>query len=119
MSRLVKIQLTCLFTLLGLFASGPALPTAMTGASIQQILIHDSWVYVYPTVPIPNRPACAGSNNYYSFSMTRSRAKEFLAGLLAAQVQKATINIWGTGLCTDQSTSETLSYFLINTPPDP
>jgi hypothetical protein len=30
--------------------------------------------------------------------MTRSRAKEFLAGLLAAQVQKATINIWGTGL---------------------
>lgn len=112
----MKMPLTCLVTLISLFFSASALPSAMSGASIQQILIHDSWVYVYPTTQIPSKPSCAGTNNYYSFAMTRPRAREFLAGLLAAQAQKATISVWGTGDCTDQSYSETLSYFLINTP---
>jgi hypothetical protein len=41
----------------------------------------------------------------------QTRASAYLAALLAAQARGAVVEIWGTGACTDQSTSETLDYF--------
>jgi len=85
-------------------------------ARIERILICDgcNLVYVYPVGGVTNPPACHGSNgNYYSFSLGRTRAKEYLAGLLAAQAQGAMVAFYGTGSCTDQAVSETLDYFSI------
>jgi hypothetical protein len=87
-----------------------------TSARIDRILIFEggNLVYVYPVGGVANPPACHGSNgNYYSFSLNRPRAKEYLAGLLSAQAQGATVAFYGTGTCDDQSVSETLSYFSI------
>lgn len=85
---------------------------SVTTAKIQRILIYEggSLVYVYPAGGILNPPSCANAT-YYSFSMNRPRAKEYLAGLLAAQAQGATVNFYGSGACTDQSVSEALAYF--------
>ena len=96
--------------------------SSMAGASaltarIQSILIFEggNLVYVYPVGGVVGAPPCHGSNgNYYSFSLNRPRAKEYLAGLLAAQAQGAQVTFWGTNTCTDQSVSETLSYFSVN-----
>jgi hypothetical protein len=85
-------------------------------ARIARILIYEagSLVYVFPVGGVVNPPGCHGSNgDYYSFSLNRPRAKEYLAGLLAAQAQGAVVEFSGTGTCTDQSVSETLSYFMI------
>ena len=71
-------------------------------------------MYVYPVGGVLNPPGCHGSNgSYYSFSLARPRAKEYLAGLLVAQSQGATVSFYGTGTCTDQSVSETLAYYSI------
>ena len=89
---------------------------ATMNARIERILIYEAGnlVYVYPAGGVLNPPACHGSNgNYYSFSLNRPRAKEYLAGLLAAQAQGAVVEFTGTGTCTDQSVSETLAYFMI------
>ena len=88
----------------------------VTTNTIAQILVVDSvnLVYVYPTGGVLNPPACHGSNgNYYSFSMSRALAKEYLAVLLTAQARGATVTMWGTGSCQDQSVSETLSYLAV------
>jgi hypothetical protein len=85
-------------------------------ARIERILIFEggNLVYVYPVGGVVNPPACHGSNgSYYSFSLNRPRAKEYLAGMLAAQAQGATVSFYGTGTCEDQSVSETLAYFSI------
>jgi hypothetical protein len=99
---------------------GLALSTAVgasaVSARIERILIFEdgNLVYVWPVGGLPNPPGCHGSNgNYYSFSLNRPRAKEYLAGLLSAQAQGATVAFYGTGTCQDQSVSETLSYFAI------
>lgn len=103
---------TCLT---GLVLSQAALASSIT-ARIERILIFEdgNLVYVYPVGGVVNPPACHGSNgNYYSFSLNRPRAKEYPAGLLSAQAQGAFIAFYGTSTCTDQSVSETLSYFAI------
>jgi hypothetical protein len=92
---------------------------AFAGATSTQIagilLVEDgNLVYVYPKGGVASPPACHGSNgNYYSFSMSRPRAKEYLAALLTAQTRGATVLLVGTGTCKDQSVSETLSYFVV------
>jgi hypothetical protein len=84
-------------------------------STIDSILISDSAmiVYVYPTGGLVNPPACGGSNAYFSFSMTRPLAKEYLASLLAAQARGAPVAFWGKGTCVDQAVSETLDYFRV------
>lgn len=89
----------------------------VTSARIERILIYEAGdlVYVYPVGGVSNPPACHGANgNYLSFSLARPRAKEYLAGLLAAQAAGATVNFYGSGACSDQSVSETLSYYSID-----
>jgi hypothetical protein len=100
---------------LGLVLSGSANASSMV-ARIERILIFEdgNLVYVYPVGGVVNAPSCHGSNgNYYSFSLNRPRAKEYLAGLLSAQAQHADVAFYGMGMCQDQSVSETLSYFSI------
>jgi hypothetical protein len=99
----------------GMSLSSVAAASSMT-ARIERILIFEdgNLVYVYPVGGVVNPPGCHGSNgSYYSFSLNRPRAKEYLSGMLAAQAQGATVAFYGTGMCTDQSVSETLSYFSI------
>jgi hypothetical protein len=69
-------------------------------------------VYVYPVGGVKSPPACHGANgDYTSFSMTRPRAKEYLAALLLAHAAGKTVNFWTAGGCLDQSVSDTLRYF--------
>jgi hypothetical protein len=101
--------------LIGLTLSCSAFASSMS-ARIERILIFEggNLVYVYPVGGVVNPPACHGANgSYYSFSLNRPRAKEYLAGMLAAQAQGATVAFYGTGTCDDQSVSETLAYFSI------
>ncbi|WP_206606058.1 hypothetical protein [Steroidobacter cummioxidans] len=106
-----NLSVTCILAL----ALSSAASASTTRATIKELLISESLVYVYPTGGVLNPPGCHGSNgNYYSFSFNRPRAKEYLAGLLAAKSQGATVIFYGTGNCTDQpNISETLSYFSI------
>ena len=53
--------------------------SGQTNARIQHILLYEggNLIYVYPVGGVQDPPACHGSNgNYYSFSMSRSMAKE-------------------------------------------
>lgn len=94
-------------------------PSAMTGdttARVERVLLWSdgNMVYVYPAGGVVNPPACHGSNgDYYSFSMSRPMAKEYLGALLSAQARGVNVFFIGTGTCSDQSVSETLSYFRI------
>src|SRR5688572_20924796 len=111
MTRMKLVIVGCLFGLV----SGVSSASSMT-ARIERILIFEdgNLVYVYPVGGVVNPPACHGLNgSYYSFSLNRPRAREYLAGVLAAQAQGATVAFYGTGTCTDQSVSETLTYFSI------
>lgn len=85
--------------------------------TIAKILFWDggNLIYVYPKLAFPaNAPSCHGSNgDYYSFSISRSMGKEYLSGLLSAQARKAKVVLYGKGVCSDQSNSETLNYFTI------
>lgn len=85
-----------------------------TTARIAQILLYEDGmlVYVYPVGGVTGGPACHGSNgSYYSFSMTRPMAKEYLALLTTAYARGATVLFVGKAACVDQSVSETLRYF--------
>ena len=89
----------------------------VTGSTIDKILVYDGdmLVYVYPVGGVTNPPACHGSNgDYYSFSINRPMAKEYLSVLLAAQARNASVILYGKGACEDQSVSETLFYLQIN-----
>jgi hypothetical protein len=111
MVALVKVT-----ALVGSWAMSQAAWGSSMNARIERILIFEdgNLVYVYPVGGVVNPPSCHGLNgNYYSFSLNRPRAKEYLAGLLSAQAQGATVAFYGTGTCVDQSISETLSYFAI------
>ena len=113
--RATKARAQIAACLIGLALSHAAFASSMT-ARIERILIFEGGhlVYVYPVGGVVNPPGCHGANgNYYSFSLNRPRAKEYLAGLLSAQAQGATVAFYGTGTCEDQSISETLSYFSI------
>lgn len=95
--------------------SSPAI-AGRTTSTISKILLYEDarLVYVYPVGGVVDAPACHGSNgDYYSFSITRPMAKEYLAALLTAHARKATVFFRGADACADQSASETLSYFRI------
>jgi hypothetical protein len=114
MSRTCKIMMTVVLSTAGITANA-----GYTEARISRLLIDEdsSLVYVYPVGGVQNAPSCHGQNgNYYSFSLTRPRAKEYYAALLAAQVAGLTVTFHGKGVCTDQTFSETLNYISILTP---
>jgi hypothetical protein len=90
--------------------------STMSGARITNVLISDTLVYVYTAASISGAPGWVTDPTYYSFSQTRPAAKQFLAALLAAMAQDAPVDIWGTATCTDQSYSETLSFFKVAAP---
>jgi hypothetical protein len=95
----------------------PSLAQAsLTTATVSQVPVWSAGnlVYVYPTGGITVPPACGAALPYYSFSYSRPLASAYLAALLAAQARGATVEIRGTGACTDQSTSETLDYFSVS-----
>jgi hypothetical protein len=109
-------RVRALVAIAGLFATGSA-SAGITQAKVASLLLYEGGdlVYVYPAGGVQNPPSCHGSNgDYYSFSMSRPRAKEYLAALLAAQARGATVSIHGTGNCQDQSNSETLFYFMVH-----
>ncbi|GEM_PF-1432469 len=104
------------FLLAGSLVGSPHVLASTMVSTISDILIFGDGplVYVYPTSPLVGVPACAGSNGpYYSFLLTRPYAKEYLAGLLAAQARGANVTFFGYGDCRDQSVSETLAYFTV------
>ena len=86
-----------------------------SNTTIRQLLLYDigDLVFVYPAIGVTAPLACAGANGYYTFRMDRPRAREYLAGLMAAQVAGLNVNLIGTGACTDDATSETLAYFVM------
>ena len=88
----------------------------VTTATISQVLVWSAGnlVYVYPTGGLSSPPACGAALPYYSFSYSRPMASAYLAALLAAQARGAVVEMWGTGACTDQTTSETLDYFSVD-----
>jgi hypothetical protein len=68
-----------------------------------------------PQGGVPNPPACHGSNgNYTSFSMSRPRAKEYLAALLMTQAAGKTVVFTTYETCADQPISATLSYSAVS-----
>jgi hypothetical protein len=109
--RAFLLTLLSMFVPVASFAGGAI-------ARVQHILVTDGGmlVYVYPAGGVTSPPACHGSNgDYFSFSMTRPMAKEYLALLVAAQMSGAMVSFWGKGVCQDQSVSETLDYFRVET----
>jgi hypothetical protein len=96
-------------------ASGLAAAGTTSNTTVKEILLYEAGdlVYVYPTIGLTAPPGCAIDPTYYSFKLNRPRAKEYLAGLMAAQVAGLTVTITGTGACTDHATSETLAYYSV------
>jgi hypothetical protein len=90
--------------------------STMFSAKISNILISDTLVYVYPATSISGAPGCVIDSTYYSFAQTRPAAKQFVAALLAAMAQNASVDFWGAGACTDQGYSETLNFFKVAAP---
>lgn len=114
LSRRLAMAVVTVTSLIGFPGTGIAGETVGT---IARILLYSdgNLVYVYPVGGVTNPPACHGSNgNYYSFSMSRPMAKEYLAALIAAQARGALVVLRGTGTCQDQSVSETLQYLSVD-----
>ena len=114
-------KILCAVALFGLTMATAPLTPANAGevtSKIVRLLIYDQAMvaYVFPEADMPNKPPCHTSANYYSFSLTRPAAKEYLAGLLAAQLSGVQTRLVGKGVCTDLSSSETLDYFNLDTP---
>lgn len=90
---------------------------ANTNAKISSILVYEQGdlVYIYPAGGVKNPPACHGSNgDYISFRMSRPRADVYISALMAAMVAGKVVEMWTEGACIDQSVSETLRYFRVN-----
>lgn len=105
-----------IFTLFLLLYSCVALSGA-TDSTVKRVLIYEQadLVYVYPTSGVQQAPPCHGSNgNYYSFSMSRPRAKEYLSALLFAKATGATVRFTGADDCIDQLVSETLLWLWVD-----
>jgi hypothetical protein len=116
--KIIKVPRRALLPIvlsLGAILTSSLAQASLTTATIAQVLVWSSGnlVYVYPIGGIAGSPACGATLPYYSFSYSRPMASAYLAALLAAQASGATVTIWGTGACTDQSTSETLDYLRI------
>ena len=93
-----------------------ATASTMFGVKVANILVSDTLVYVYPATSISGAPGCVTDATYYSFSQSRPAAKQFLSALLTAMAQDSSVDFWGTGACTDQSYTETLSFFKVAAP---
>ncbi|MCO7226713.1 hypothetical protein [Pleionea sp. CnH1-48] len=88
-----------------------------TTAKIEKILMYEEGdlVYVYPEGGVKNPASCHGANgDYYSFKMSRPRAKEYLSVLMVAFTAQKDVFFRSREACIDQSVSETLSYFVIH-----
>lgn len=86
-------------------------------AKISNILFYEAGdlVYIYVEGGTQQRPACAGSNgDYLSFALSRPRAKEYLSGLMMAFVSGKSVAFVTRGSCVDQSVSDTIYYFTVN-----
>lgn len=120
----VKRSATLRAALLGTLATAcvALLPSAAsagtTTAAIQSIRLNSSanLVYVFPVGGVQGAPSCqaATSASYYSFSMTRPMAREYLAALLSAHARGTPVTLVGTGACQDEATSETLDSLSLN-----
>lgn len=88
-----------------------------TTTTLQSIRLQGSsnLVYVYPSGGVQNAPSChTTKGSYYSFSITRPMAKEYLAALLAAHARGTPVTLYGSGSCVDDPTSETLDALSVN-----
>jgi hypothetical protein len=89
-----------------------------TTASIQSIRMNSAAnvVYVYPTGGTTNAPSChsVSGPSYYSFSMSRPMAKEYVAALLAAHARGTPVTLIGSGTCQDEPNSETLDSLTVS-----
>jgi len=86
-------------------------------AKISNVLYYEDGdlIYIYVEGGTKNRPACAGSNgDYLSFKMSRPRAREYLSGLMSAFLAGKSVTFVTADACIDQSVSDTLRYFTIN-----
>lgn len=113
--RLIRSSVAA-FLLLCVFASS-SLYAATFSARISDILFYETGdlVYIYVEGGTQQKPACAGSNgDYLSFSLSRPRAKEYLAGLMMAFSSGKTVSFWTRGACIDQSVSDTIYYFVVH-----
>lgn len=90
---------------------------AVFTAKISNILYYEDGdlIYIYVEGGTKNRPTCAGSNgDYLSFKMSRPRAREYLSGLMAAFLAGKPVTFITADACIDQSVSDTIRYFQIN-----
>jgi hypothetical protein len=113
LSRVITIVIASFITL--------SLPSAQAGESndtVKTILLFEggNLLYIYPTNGVKVAPACHNRTNgdYYTISMARPMAKQYLAALMTAQAMGYIVNFRGTGACNEQSFAETLLYFAIN-----
>ena len=101
---------------LALMAATSALASTTT-AAIESIRLNGAGnlVFVYPAGGVQGAPSCHTSKGgFYSFSMTRPMAKEYLAALLAAHARGTPVTLYGSGGCSDDPTSETLDSLSVN-----
>ncbi len=100
--------------LLGLLTAQSAAAAIYT-TQISRLLFfeRDSLLYIYVQGGGLNGPTCATQNEYLVYSLSRPRAKEYVAGLSLAFASNRTVTFWTTGACTDQNGSDTLDYFRI------
>jgi hypothetical protein len=116
-ARPSKVVLKALMTVSVALASSVAV-AGTTTAAIQSIRLNSSTnlVYVFPAGGVQGAPSCqaATTSSYYSFSMARSMAKEYLAALLSAHARGTPVTLSGTGACQDEATSETLDSVSLN-----
>lgn len=98
--------------------ASPSAWGSTTTGSIQSIRFSHSenMVYVYPVDGIKGSPNCrsASTTAYYSFSMSRPMAKEYVAALLAAHARGTQVTLVGLGSCQDDPASETLDSLTIS-----
>ncbi len=113
-------RLTTMLLAGGLFIAGlgSAAFAGTTTASIQSIRLNSNSnvVYVYPAGGTSNVPSCQSISgpSYYSFSMSRPMAKEYLAALLAAHARGTPVTLVGLGACQDEPNSETLDSLTVS-----
>lgn len=110
-----KIKFALLSAIL-FFASATPASAAYFTAKISGLLFYEQGdlIYIYVVGGTQGRPACAGSNgDYISFSMKRPRANQYLAGLMMAYTSGKNVIFQTHGTCTDQSVSDTLTYFTV------
>ncbi len=112
--RKINLTLLCITCLIGVaIIFSVNVKASTTVSTIEKILLYEAGdlVYIYPAGGINSPTACHAGSQYYTYSMSRPRGKEYLAGLYMAHATGKTVTLWGKNLCQDQSTKETLDYF--------